>query len=557
MQRLSKKIQQTPLKTYLAFSLLTGLIGCQSTQLEPQIEQSLNEPAPVAEQAVPAAVLADLVPKFDELANQPQLQEKRYDIDTNEVPVGAFFQSLVQDTPLNVVVHPNVGGQISLSLKGVTLAEVIDVVTDMYGYDIKLKGRLLQIYPTGMRTETFSVNYLAMQRNGISYTSIQSGGVTNPANNQNGSGYGANNRYSDSPSTLGLAGQEYQNSSQYESGNTLNNGTRIVSSNKNNFWDDLTTALRTLIGEGENRNIIVNPQAGLVTVKALPEELRSVKAFLQSTEQQMQRQVILEAKVIEVSLSDAYQQGIQWEAILGRIDSTEVGTSRSGATLGNTITNTLAGVTSLTFNNGDFTGLLQLLKTQGNVQVLSSPRLTAANNQKAVIKVGTDEYFVTNVSTTTVTGTATTSSPNIELEPFFSGIALDVTPQIDSAGSVILHVHPSVIDTTEQVKVVTLNEQDFTLPLAQSNVRESDTIIKANSGEIVVIGGLMQTITSDKNSKVPLLGDIPGLGSLFTSLSQETKKKELIIMIKPTVVGQTTWQEQRQRSSELLEQWYK
>jgi MSHA biogenesis protein MshL len=188
--------------------------------------------------------------------------------------------------------------------------------------------------------------------------------------------------------------------------------------------------------------------------------------------------------------------------------------------------------------------------------MLSNPRVTATNNQKAVIKVGEDEYFVTEVSSTTVTGNATTTSPEIELTPFFSGIALDVTPQIDEFGSVILHVHPSVTETEEQNKVVTLNNQDYVLPLAQSNIRESDTVIRAGSGEIVIIGGLMQTLTTDQESKTPLLGDVPVLGNLFKSVRRVQSKKELVILIRPTVVMADTWQQQQQRSLKLLNSWY-
>ncbi len=216
----------------------------------------------------------------------------------------------------------------------------------------------------------------------------------------------------------------------------------------------------------------------------------------------------------------------------------------------------VGGVFGMTLNVGDFTGALSLLQSQGNVQVLSNPRVSAANNQKAVIKIGEDEYFVTNVSTTTVTGTATTSTPNIELTPFFSGISLDITPQISENGDVILHVHPSVVETTEQEKVVKLNNDTFVLPLAQSNIRESDTIVKARNGEIVVLGGLMQTSYSDNESKAPLLGDIPVLGNLFKSKRRTEQKKELIILIRPTVIGVDTWQDELDRSSEILKQWY-
>ena len=200
--------------------------------------------------------------------------------------------------------------------------------------------------------------------------------------------------------------------------------------------------------------------------------------------------------------------------------------------------------------------MIDLLQTQGNVQVLSSPRITATNNQKAVIKVGEDEYFVTEVSSTTTTGTSTTTTPEVGINPFFSGIALDVTPQIDKDGSVILHVHPSVTVTAEQNKTIQLGNEQFILPLAQSRIRESDTIIRAKSGEIVVIGGLIETYTIDEESKTPLFGDIPLLGGLFKSVSESTQKRELIILLKPVVIGQDTWKTQLQDARLLLKKWF-
>ena len=193
------------------------------------------------------------------------------------------------------------------------------------------------------------------------------------------------------------------------------------------------------------------------------------------------------------------------------------------------------------------------------MNTLSSPRVTATNNQKAVIKVGTDEYFVTNASTTTTTSgtSAPIVTPNVELTPFFSGIALDVTPQIDEQGKVLLHIHPSVIDTEEQSKTINVGTADpLVLPLAKSSIRESDTVVQANNGDIVVIGGLMKTDKQEIVSKVPLLGDIPWVGEAFTNRRESTKKVELVILLKPTVVEKDTWQNELQRSSELLDKWY-
>jgi MSHA biogenesis protein MshL len=303
----------------------------------------------------------------------------------------------------------------------------------------------------------------------------------------------------------------------------------------------------------------MSPQASLVTVKALPSEINALKEFIESNEQSLQRQVVLEAKIIEVTLKDEYQQGVNWTEVLGNVGSTEFtfATSAADPSLSrNPISSSLGGITNLVFKNVDFSGVLRLLETQGDVQMLSNPRVTATNNQKAVIKVGEDEYFVTDVSSTTVTGNATTTSPEIQLTPFFSGIALDVTPQIDEFGSVILHVHPSVMETQEQKKDITLNNQSYSLPLAKSNIREADTVIRAGSGEIVIIGGLMQTTTTDQVSKTPFLGDLPLLGNLFKSIRKVQSKKELVILIRPTVIMADTWHEQQQRSLKLLNSWY-
>ncbi|AWB69123.1 pilus (MSHA type) biogenesis protein MshL [Saccharobesus litoralis] len=524
------------------------------------------------EAKVPDEITLELMPQFTPIQKDREfIADNRFDIDAQDVPAASFFKSLVTNTPLSAAIHPKVEGSISLNLKGVTLIEALDVVRNMFGYEIKIKGRMLQVYPAGVRTETFAVDYLSMQRMGVSMTSITSGGVSDGSQSGGSGGGGSSGASGGSSGVGGGMGRSSQGlggagaaggQGQPGAGGGMSSlggagkGTTIITQSENDFWSDLEDALKSLIGTSRDRTIIINPHAGLVTVRAYPDELRNVKEFLQQTEQHLQRQVILEAKLVEVSLEDEYQQGINWQSVLGHTGSTDFTFNTSRGTFNNIINSTVGGAASLTFANKDFSGVINLLETQGDVQVLSSPRLTAANNQKAVIKVGTDEYFVTDVSTTTVTGSATTSSPSIELEPFFSGIALDVTPQIDAEGGVILHVHPSVIETQEQTKVITLNEQGFELPLAQSTVRESDTVIRARSGEIVVIGGLMQTQSRDVESKVPLLGDIPWLGEAFTSRAEKISKKELVIMIKPTVVGDGTWQEQLRRSSDLLQTWY-
>ena len=539
------------------------LVACQTTDRpDPQTAKAaLNESRQQAEasQAItppPAAMPEDVQRELN--GNNVLSQsaralpaERRFDVSANEVDARVFFPSLVKDTPLSVAVHPDVQGKISLSLKAVTLSEAIQVVEDIYGYEVNREGRILRVFPSGMRTETFPLNYIYMQREGLSLTSVSSGRISDQNNN---SSNGSNN--SNSNSSNSSSNSNSSNGNSNSSDNT--NGTFIRSTTKTDFWGELQATLMSIMGEtGGGRQVVVTPQAGLVTVRAFPDELRQIRSFLQIAESHLQRQVILEAKIIEVTLSDGYQQGIQWENVLGHAGSTNIDFSTSaGQGLSNAITSAIGGVTSINFTGSDFSTIINLLDTQGDVDVLSSPRVTASNNQKAVIKVGNDEYFVTDVSSTTVAGTTPVTTPQVELTPFFSGIALDVTPQIDEYGNVILHVHPSVIDVTSQTKEIEISDSTLELPLAQSEIRESDTVIRAASGDVVVIGGLMKSENIETVSKVPLLGDIPFLGEAFTSRTKSKKKTELIIMLKPTVVGGDTWKDELKRSQDLIERWY-
>ncbi|ARD46549.1 MSHA biogenesis protein MshL [Colwellia sp. PAMC 21821] len=544
----------------LCCSAVIALVGCQSapkpptdvTQaLDKAIAQSNQPTAPKPLQALPNAVRQELMQKEIQQARHGLLAEKRLEIAASGVAAEQFFAAIVDDSSYSIAVHPEVSGNITLNLKNVTLDEALDVVESIYGYDIRREGRVIQVYPSGIRTETIPLDYLYVKRRGISSTSINSGGVSeNDPNSSNSSGNGGNNNNNNGGNSGG------NNNNQNGNGNQSSSGVNIYTENESDFWTELKETLNALVGDEAGRSVIVSPQAGLVTIKALPAEIAAVKRFIESTEEHLRRQVIIEAKIMEVTLNDDYQQGVKWDQVLGHVESTNIGFSTTGNIAGNAISSAIGGVTSLSFLNKDFSGVIDLLSTQGNVQVLSSPRITATNNQKAIIKVGEDEYFVTDVSSTTTTGTSTTTTPEIDLTPFFSGIALDVTPQIDADGEVILHIHPSVTITAEQTKTIRLSDQDIVLPLAQSSVRESDTIIRAKSGEIVVIGGLIETRKVDKESKTPFFGDIPIMGALFKSKSESVQKKELIILLKPIVIGHDTWKNQLQDARALLKQWF-
>jgi MSHA biogenesis protein MshL len=550
------KNKKHPMKL-LCCSAVLVLVGCQSAPKPPtDVTQALDNAIAATTkplQALPNSVRQELMQKEIQQARHGLLAEKRLEIAASGVAAQQFLAAIVDDSPYSIAVHPDVSGTITLNLKNVTLDETLDVVESLYGYDIRREGRVIQVYPAGIRTETIPLDYLYVKRSGISSTSVNSGGVSgNDSSSGNSSGGNSNN------SNSGNSGRNSGNNGGNSSNQNVStsSGVNIYTENESDFWSELKETLSALVGSENGRSVIVSPQAGLITIKAMPAEITAVKRFIESTEEHLRRQVIIEAKIMEVTLNDDYQQGVKWDQVLGHIESTNIDFSTTGNIAGNAIASTIGGVTNLSFLNKDFSGVIELLSTQGNVQVLSSPRITATNNQKAIIKVGEDEYFVTDVSTTTTTGTSTTTTPEIDLTPFFSGIALDVTPQIDANGEVILHVHPSVTITDEQTKTIRLSDQDIILPLAQSSVRESDTIIRAKSGEIVVIGGLIETRKVDLESKTPFFGDIPIVGALFKSKSESVQKKELVILLKPIVIGQDTWKNQLQDARALLKQWF-
>lgn len=543
---------------------LAACQGLQETKVPQQAQAALAESQKQAKPAapvVPDSVTQDLLALATPM-QQGQSMQPRFNVAAANVDVADFFTSLVADTDYSVAIHPAVSGQITLDLKQVTLNEAFAVVEQLYGYHIQQVGSIYKVMPGGLRTETIAVNYLLMQRSGNSSISVTAGGISSGQNGGQNNNNNGRNSQSNTQIQSNANGREVN--SNFQSGSNSSNGSSVQSSSETDFWKDLKEAITGVMGSGPDRAVVVSPQAGLVTVRGLPAEIEAVRAYLGQTEESLQRQVILEVKIIEVTLNDDYQQGINWSQIAGTIGSTDINFSNNSFNLGNNITAQIGGLGSIGFEGDDFSGVINLLETQGNAQVLSSPRVTAINNQKAVIKVGSDEYYVTGVSSssnltdTTGTGTGVTRDvPIPELEPFFSGIALDVTPQINVDGDVILHVHPSVSETSELNKSINLGGTSaYTLPSAQTNIRESDTIIKARNGEIVVIGGLMQSTISDSESKVPVLGSVPLFGKLFTSISKVERKKELIILIKPTVSSGSAMQQQLKQSADLIDQWY-
>jgi MSHA biogenesis protein MshL len=524
----------------LAALLLAGLGTARA-------ETAVAAPAPPA-----SAPLATKAPAAGDTPAEP-----RFDLAVNNAPAAQVFLQLASGTPYNMLVAPEVGGSLSVSLKNTSVPEAMDTLRELFGYEYRITGNRIFVYPNTVQTRLFRVNYLPGRRQGSSDIRVTSSSTSMASGGSNGSG---------SPSGSGSSGSQNGGSGGAGgggaggSGRAGNDNAEVRTTSDADFWRDVQSSLLTMVGNQNGRSVVINAAAGVVVVKATPGELRQVETYLKAVKLSIERQVMLEAKIVEVSLSKDAQSGINW-AGFGRVKgstSFSVGAAQPSASLnvtGGKLTTTSDGNTvapgvsleagalgrgfyGLAFQAANFAALLNFLETQGDVQVLSSPRIATLNNQKAVLKVGSDEMFVTGVtSSTSSTGNTTTTAPTLTLTPFFSGISLDVTPHIDENGAVMLHVHPTISTVTEKNKNIDLGAQGaYRLPLASSSVNETDSIVRVQDGQIVAIGGLMRAELRDEKTGVPGLQDAPYIGSLFRQTSKVRGKGELVIMLKPTVI---------------------
>ncbi len=530
-----------------------------------------NRAKPAAPEAVSQALLPPLVVELPRTEAGPL--DVRFDLNVSNAPAAQVFMAIVSGTRYSMVVHPDVRDTLSVNLKDVTVVEALQTLRDLYGYEYTVQGNRITVLPVSLQTRVFTVNYIQANRIGKSDVRVSSGSIT------------------DAPTTTGTAapGAPAPTSAVGGLPQQLIESSRVTTRSDSNFWADIQKSISAIVGNGDGRNVIVNSQSGVIVVRAMPAEQRSVESFLKAMQLIVERQVVLEAKIIDVTLREGTEAGINWAAFNTTGNNRgAAGVVRPGTSIGNTGTiatptallpdgkidpaSNLSAMVSapaalaagigapgavfgLALQTNNFAALLAFLETQGSVNVLSSPRVATINNQKAVLKVGQDDFFVTNVSTTSTTsGTSTTISPTITVQPFFSGIALDVTPQIDENNNIILHIHPQVSRVVEQRKTVDLgNFGVITLPLASSSVNETDTIVRVQDGSIVAIGGLMRQESLTANSQVPGLGDVPGVGLLFQQRNRQITKSEVVILLKPTIVhSDRNWQQDLSETRERI-----
>jgi MSHA biogenesis protein MshL len=475
----------------------------------------------------------------------------RFNFNVDNAPVDAVLTALVNGSSYSLVLPEKLSGKVTLNLKNVTCFDVLQLLKNVYNYDYSVNDHVIIVYPNGLMTKVFTINHLVGTRKGRTDVKVRSSSLDAAASLQQNSVAGG--LVTPMP-TQSTSANDQQNQT-----------TEVISEEKTDFWKDLSVVLEDLIGKKEGRFITVSQQMNTIVVRAMPNEINEVEKYLTKIQAIVNRQVIIEAKIIEVQLNNGEQSGINWAAFnngsnrasaigFGGANSNLANTGTLSASGDNNVTATpgsslatgslggsATGLFSLAFQTNNFASLLNFLQTQGELNVLSSPRIATMNNQRALLKVGTDEYYVTNVTTVSSISTfGTTNTPSVTTAPFFSGIALDITTQIDEGDMVTMHIHPLISNVSTVTQNLNLGSLGtLVLPLAASQISETDSVVRVESNKIVAIGGLMKQATQNNNSQIPGLGNAPGIGILFGNNNNAYQKYELVILLKANIINNT------------------
>ncbi len=541
----------------------------------------------------------------DSAANEKKPVERKgplFSLSAQDVEIKTILLALAKEIKQNIVIEPGVTRKVTVDLKDVTLPEALDNLLLPNRLKWTLQGDFIHVVPQKMETRLFRMNYIITRRQGVSNLQATSGQGTASTTSIGASGGGAGNL------NTGTAGAGVGGGSGTGSGRTFNN---LFTSEETDLWREIFFGLKRLVTDAETQGdrpditqqgasgglgastgiggvaqsqdaetgsdlgttdssddgattgpkekgfFTINRQAGIIVVKDFPDVLIKIAEFLEAVEGSAQRQVFILAKILEVNLRDEFKLGIDWSLVspVNILHDNEPGVNQQFGdvfNLAKTASSPLG--TFIQGSAGFFYGLsntqlnimIDALGQQGNVSVLSSPKIATLNNQRAVIKVGTEDvFFIPQVVTASETGTQTTTFIPSSLT---IGIVLDVLPQINENGQVMMNINTSISEKSGD-RVA----PDGRTSIPVLDVRESNNVVLAQSGQTIVIGGLMKNRKSKNQNEVPLLGEIPIVGRLFQHEEDIDAKTELVIMLTPQVMAGKAIDEKLQQEEKRLQ----
>lgn len=449
---------------------------------------------------------------------KPEKVEK-YTVVVNEVPVKELLFALARDADVNVDVDPGISGVVTLNAVKQTMDQILDRVARQVDLRYEYHGNVLSVLPDKPYLHTYQINYINQSREMKGDINLNTS--ISAASGGGGAGGGGGGG--------GAAGG---------GGNQGTGATNITVEAKNDFWKSLVTAVKGILGQGaSNSDVIAYPESGMLLVKATSRKQKQVQALIDQAVQNARRQVLIQVTIAEVTLNNQFQAGIDWSFLT---QAGKAGFSLSSVLLPATPADSFSHFV-LNYNDPNTNGghiinaQIRLLQEFGNVSILSSPQIIALNNQTAVLKVVDDIVYFQVKSTTTQSQTNTLTSFDTTPKTVSVGVSMSVTPQINANDSVILNIRPSI---SRVLRFVPDPNPALTISsgVPELRVREMETLLQVNSGQIAVLGGLMENQNQTDKGQTPAISELPVLGDLFKSHNSTSSKTELVIFLRPQVI---------------------
>jgi general secretion pathway protein D len=485
-----------------------GTAGARTTPPEQEAAPVQKRPyTEIPDIVRPAPVLEPPMPRAEE--------QQTFTVVVTDVPANELLFALARDAKLNLDVHPDISGKVTLNAIDQTLPQILERIAGQVGLRYRIEGPNLVVSPDTPYLQIYQVDYLNMQRESTGDVAIGLELATTSSGTSGGAGAaGSNNNKS---------------------------LTSLKNETLNRFWETLENNIAGILDSGEGRAqgvgqlVVSNRETGVMMVRATSRQHTDIQAFIDRVIDSARRQVLIEATIVEVELSNNFQGGVDW-SVISNGDGLSVDQAMIAGALGNPPFFSAV----WTDNNDDnsITATLKLLDQFGDVSVLSSPKIIALNNQTSVLKVVDNRvYFTIDVQTNTTQGVIDRTFIS-EVNSIPVGLVMSVTPYITEDDEVILNVRPSISRVLRFVPdpnpALALADVENLIP--ETTVREMESVLRVPDGQVAVLGGLMQNRNDYNEQGVPGLSTLPGVGKAFGFEERETTKSELVIFLRPRVV---------------------
>ncbi|MBN1827233.1 MAG: hypothetical protein JW958_13325 [Candidatus Eisenbacteria bacterium] len=460
----------------------------------------------------------------------PLPEHRPVSVVAREAEIRNVLFAVAEQAGLDLVLDSDVQGRVTLEVQKIPIQEALDAIIEQAGFTYTIRNGLLRVHGDGLQTRIFTVDYVTGVRTGQTRLAASSGGSQDAQTSSSGGSDGESRVQVDLETSADpwadiIAGLEKIVFDDAETGVVINTA------------PGLPLGAGRYEGRAGAERLVVNPLSGIVMVTAPFAKLNRVADFLERIEGSAHRQVLIEARIFEVSLSEEFHQGIDWSRIPGTGNNVQSVFGNDDGAAAQRLSPQNA-VFEIAWSEGDFDIVLDALASQGDVKVVSSPRLASMNNQKAIIKVAREEsFFSQRIDYETNSDGTTTPIFTVEPERVTIGLVLDVTPQISADGEIMMNIHPSLTELVgEDVFPPGATGADVLANAPVLDIREVDTVVRVRNNNTLIIGGLMKDRATEQVSMVPFLGKIPVLGHLFRRTDKVTTRVELVITLRPQLV---------------------